>query len=131
MTIHKENLKSMVSVVVWDNIGNVLWGVRLKDILGENWRDKLKDDDPAAIDRAPTFEEMFGGWDLQLRECKTLAEVEQHIPDADFVIIHKEMLPGDVLAKGKKVRLVQHLGLDYRGVPMDTARKMGIPVAAT
>ena len=29
------------------------------------------------------------------------------------------------------MRLVQHLGLDYRGVPMETARERGIPVAAT
>ncbi|MCC7446835.1 MAG: hypothetical protein IT324_05425 [Anaerolineae bacterium] len=121
----------MINVVVWDNIGNVLWGVRLYKTYGETWRDHLRPDDPAAIDRAPTFEELFDGCDIQLHECKTLAEVEQYIPDADFVIIHKEMLPGDVLAKGKKVRLIQHLGLDYRGVPMDTARQMNIPVAAT
>ncbi len=33
--------------------------------------------------------------------------------------------------RGKKLKLVQHLGLDYRGVPMDAARALGVPVCAT
>lgn len=123
--------KPAFTVVVWDNIGNTLWGVRLKGRYGENWRNYLQAEDPAAIDYAPDFEELFADYDVTLHECKTLEEVDAHIADADFLVVHKEMLPGEVLAKGKKLRLVQHLGLDYRGIPMDTARAMSIPVAAT
>jgi len=120
--------KPAFMVVIWDNIGNVLWGVRLSDV-GDQWQ--LKPDDPAALDAAPTFAELFADYDVTLHECKTLEEVDAHIADADFLVVHKENLPGDVLRKGARLRLVQHLGLDYRGIPMETARAMGIPVAAT
>src|SRR5262249_26521127 len=121
----------MVKILVWDSVGNVLWGVRLQSIMGENWREKLKPDDDAALDYAPTFEELFASYNVELVECKSLEEVETNIADADFLNLHKVNLPGDVLLKGKCLRLVQHLGLDYRGVPMDAARRLGVPVAAT
>ena len=44
--------KPAFTVVTWDNIGNTLWGVRLNELLGENWRDKLLPDDPAACGEA-------------------------------------------------------------------------------
>src|SRR5437762_502176 len=121
----------MVKILVWDSVGNVLWGVRLERTMGENWRDKLKPDDDAAIDSAPTFEELFSAYDVQLVECQSLDEVEANLADAEFLNLHKVNLPGDVLLKGQRLRLVQHLGLDYRGVPMDAARRLGVPVAAT
>ena len=37
----------------------------------------------------------------------------------------------DALLNAKKLRLVQHLGQDYRGMPVDAARQLGIPAAAT
>jgi phosphoglycerate dehydrogenase-like enzyme len=122
--------KPAFTVVTWDNIGNTLWGVRLAEQMGD-WRDKLLPDDPAACGEAPSFDELFADYDVTLHECKTLDEVDAHIAEADFLVVHKENLPGEVLAKGKKLRLVQHLGLDYRGIPMETAHAMGIPVAAT
>ncbi len=122
----------MIKIVVWDNISNVLLGVRLNKGWGEDWKDKLKPDDPAAtVHGAPHFDELFADYEVNLVEAKTLEEVDQNIADADFLVIHKEHLPGEVLAKGKKLRLVQHLGQDYRGLPMDTVRTMGIPAAAT
>jgi phosphoglycerate dehydrogenase-like enzyme len=120
-----------IKIVTWDNIGNTLWGVRLYRQYGDKWRDQLKPDDPAATGRAPTFDELFADYTVDLHECKTLEEVEAQIADADFLVIHKEHLPGEVLAQGKKLRLIQHLGLDYRGVPLAAARAMGLPVAAT
>lgn len=123
---------SRLTIVVWDNIGNTLWGVRSGQRFGsDSLRSRLPADDPAALPAAPTFEELFADYDVTLHECKTLEEVERYIPDADFVVIHKEMLPGEVLEKGTKVRLLQHLGLDYRGLPIETARRLGIPCAAT
>src|SRR5258708_8179528 len=52
------------------------------------------------------------------------------MPELDYLVVHKERLPAEVLAAGKKLRLVQHLGLDYRGVPVETARALGVPVCA-
>ncbi len=123
--------KEAITIVNWDNIGNTLWGVRTDGAGAAVPRENLRPDDPAALPSAPTFDELFANYDVTLYECHTLEEVDAHIADADFVVIHKENLPGEVLAKGKKVRLLQHLGLDYRGVPMETAKQMGIPVAAT
>ncbi len=121
-----------LTIVVWDNIGNTLWGVRAdEDKGGHQLGERLPLDDPAALSAAPTFDELFAGYDVMLHQCKTLDEVAQYIPDADFVVIHKEILPGEVLVKGEHVRLLQHLGLDYRGLPLATARQMGIPCAAT
>src|SRR5256885_17218024 len=85
----------MVKILVWDSVGNVLWGVRLQRILGENWQDKLRPDDDAAIDGAPTFEELFADYDVELVECQSLAEVEANLADADFLSLHKVTVPGD------------------------------------
>jgi phosphoglycerate dehydrogenase-like enzyme len=53
------------------------------------------------------------------------------IADVDYLVVHKERVPPEVLAKGKKLRLIQHLGEDHRGVPMETARALGVQVCAT
>src|SRR5258708_12063931 len=120
----------MINIVVWDNIGNVLLGVRLQKN-AEDWLKYLKPDDPAAIEAAPLFDELFADYETKVHEVKTLDELDAVIADADFLVVHKERVPAEVLAKGKKLRLIQHLGEDYRGVPMETAREMGVPVCAT
>lgn len=119
----------MIKIVVWDNISNVLLGVRLSQGWGKTY--PLTPDDPAAVESAPTFEEIFKDYEIELHEIHKLEELEPLIEDTDFLVIHKERVPAEILAKGKKLRLVQHLGQDYRGVPMDAARALGVPVAAT
>ncbi|MCC7359197.1 MAG: hypothetical protein IT317_06960 [Anaerolineales bacterium] len=121
----------MLQIGVWDNIGNVLLGVRLAGQTENPWRARLTQDDPAALPEAPTFEQLFAGQDVRLHELKTLAELEGVIADLDYLVVHKERVPAEVLARGKKLKLVQHLGLDYRGVPMEAARALGVPVCAT
>ncbi len=121
----------MIQAAVWDNIGNVLLGVRLPGQPEHPWHARLTPDDPAALVAAPTFDELFAGYDLKLHEVKTLEQLEPLMPELDYLVLHKERLPADVLARGRKLRLVQHLGLDYRGVPVETARVMGVPVCAT
>ena len=117
----------MIHIVNWDSVGNTLWGVRR----GQNSATRMPTDDPAAIDRSPTFDELFADFDVTLHECESLDDVEQHIEDADFLVLHKVNVPAEVLKRGKKLRLVQHLGMDYRGMPVETATAMGIPCAAT
>lgn len=121
----------MIQIGVWDNIGNVLLGVRLPGQPEHVWHKRLTQDDPAALPAAPTFAELFAGYDIKLHELKTLAELEAVIADLDYLVVHKERVPPEVLARGAKLRLIQHLGLDYRGVPVETARAMGVPVCAT
>ncbi len=121
----------MINIAVWDNIGNVLLGVRLRNRSEDYWIKYLKPDDPAAIESAPLFDELFAGYEVKLHEVKTLAELDAVIADVDYLVVHKERVTPEVLAKGKKLRLIQHLGEDYRGVPMDAARAMGVPVCAT
>ena len=121
----------MINIVVWDNIGNVLLGVQYGKSFGGDWLKRMSADDPAALDSAPRFDELFADYETTVHQVKTLAELEAVIADADFLVVHKERLPAEVLAKGKKLRLVQHLGEDYRGIPVDMARTMAIPVCAT
>jgi len=121
----------MIQIAVWDNIGNVLLGVRLAGQTDNPWQPRLALPDPAAVPAAPTFDELFAGQDVKLHEVKTLEQLEPLMPDLDYLVVHKERLPAEVLARGQKLRLVQHLGQDYRGVPVETARTMGVPVCAT
>lgn len=121
----------MINIAVWDNIGNVLLGVRLRKNYGNDWLKYLTADDPAAVESAPLFEELFEGYDITLHEVKTLPELDAIIADLDYLVVHKETVPPEVLAKGKKLKLIQHLGEDYRGVPMQVARELGVPVCAT
>ena len=121
----------MITIVVWDNIGNVLLGVKIGGDNANEWRKDLVQSDPAAIDAAPTFDELFADYETKVIEVHTLEELDKVIADADYLVVHKERVPPEVLAKGTKLKLIQHLGLDYRGVPMDTARTMGVPVCAT
>jgi D-3-phosphoglycerate dehydrogenase len=58
-------------------------------------------------------------------------EISAAIEDADYLVMHKERLPAEALEKADKLRLIQHLGQDHRGVPVEAARACGIPVAAT
>jgi phosphoglycerate dehydrogenase-like enzyme len=121
----------MIHIGVWDNIGNVLLGVRLRGMHDNPWAARLTPDDPAALEAAPLFEELFAEYDVRLHEFKTLAELEASLPELDYLVVHKETVPPDVLAQGKRLRLIQHLGLDYRGVPLAAARALGVPVCAT
>ncbi len=121
----------MINIAVWDNIGNVLLGVRLRGLTDNPWAQRLAPDDPLALEAAPLFEELFAGDDVRLHEVKTLAELEAIIDTVDYLVIHKETVPPEVLVRGARLRLVQHLGLDYRGVPLDAARALGVPVCAT
>jgi D-3-phosphoglycerate dehydrogenase len=121
----------VITIAVWDNIGNVLLGVRLRGMADNPWAARLTADDPAALEAAPLFEELFAGYDARLCEVKTLPELEAVVAEADYLVVHKEHVPAEALRRGRRLRLVQHLGLDYRGVPVEAARALGVPVCAT
>ena len=119
-----------INVVVWDFVGNTMWGVRNWEEWGEEGQKRLIAEDPDAKAHAPSFDEIFEGYEINLQKVNNLDELSAHIEDADFLVIHKVIVPPEVLLRGKKLRLVEHLGLDYRGIPMDAVRQLGIPAAA-
>ena len=144
-----------IKIVVWDSIGNTLLGVRPWTSWDARTKEHLLREDPEGERHAPSFGQLFVDYDVELvwfnsvdspyaaftglaadyeanlRFKATAEAVAQELDDADFLVLHKERLPGDALLRGKRLRLIQHLGLDHRGVPLDAARELGVPVAAT
>ena len=144
-----------LKIVVWDNIGNTLLGMRAWETWPPAVRERLAIEDPDARARVQTLDQVleghphaltwlydpvkaqrgFGGiqheFGARLVETTGPDVIARELEDADFVVIHKETLPGEALEGATQVRLLQHLGFDYRGVPMEVARQRGIPVAAT
>jgi phosphoglycerate dehydrogenase-like enzyme len=144
-----------IKIVVWDSIGNTLLGVRPWTSWDAPTRDHLLREDPDGERRAPDFWQLFADHDVELvwfnsvdspyaaftglaadfaanlRFKATADAVAQELDDADFFVLHKERVPGDALRRGHQLRLVQHLGLDHRGVPVAAAQDLGVPVAAT
>ena len=120
-----------IKIVVWDAVGNLLWGVRPWDEWSDHIKAHLRSEDADAIAHAPSFAQIFADYAVELCQVKSVDELAAEIDDADFLVLHKVHVPGDVLLRGRQLRLIQHLGLDYRGVPMEAARAMNVPVAAT
>src|SRR3712207_6269651 len=144
-----------VKIVVWDSIGNTLLGVRPWASWDAPVRETLLRENPAAETIASPLREILAGYDVDLiwlnsadapyapfgqlyadyegslRFTRSLDEIVGEIEDADYLVVHKERLPAEAIERGKKLRLVQHLGQDYRGIPLDATRARGVPVAAT
>lgn len=144
-----------IKIVVWDSIGNTLLGVRPWSSWDEKTLAHLLREDPAGPERARSFRDLFTGHDVDLiwfnsadapyapfgqlyadyegslRFTRSVDQIAAELPDADFLVLHKERLPADALRTARKLKLIQHLGQDYRGVPMEAARELGVPVAAT
>ena len=147
--------KEKIKIVVWDSIGNTVLGVRP----WSSWEPKQVEhflrEDPAGPERAKSFDELFADYDVELiwynsadaayaafgqlgadyegslRLTKSVDEIASEIVDADYLVLHKQRLPAEALLAARKLRLVQHLGQDYRGMPVEAARELGIPAAAT
>jgi phosphoglycerate dehydrogenase-like enzyme len=144
-----------VKVVVWDSIGNTLLGVRPWASWDAPTRETLVRENPNAEAIALPLRQLLAGYDLDLvwfnsadaayapfgplyadyegslRFSRDINEIVREIEDADFLILHKERLPPEAIERAQGLRLIQHLGQDYRGVPLSTARERGILVAAT
>lgn len=122
---------SPVTIVVWDSVGNVTWGVRDWEEWGERTQAKLLSEDPEAIAHAPGLAQLLADFDTEVIHVTSAEELDAVIERTDFLIAHKVNVPAEIMRKGSRLRLVQHLGLDYRGIPLDATRELGVPVAAT
>jgi phosphoglycerate dehydrogenase-like enzyme len=144
-----------LKIVVWDNIGNTLLGVRSWDEWDDRTRRDLLRQNPDAREQVQGFREIFTNYNIDLvwlydtekhkqgfvqlyeeyspslRAMQSIEDLREEIVDADVLIVHKETVPDDVLRSARKLRFIQHFGQDHRGVPVETASELGIPVAAT
>src|SRR5918993_2740864 len=144
-----------VRIVVWDSIGNTLLGVRPWRSWDASVRETLLRENPAAESVALPLRTLLAGYDVDLtwfnsadapyapfgqlyadyegslRFTRSVEEITEAIEGADYLVMHKERLPGQALERADRLRLIQHLGRDYRGVPVEAARARGISVAAT
>src|SRR5215212_10088416 len=135
-----------VKIVVWDSIGNTLLGVRPWASWDASVQETLLRENPAAKSAALPLQEILAGYDVDLTWfnsadapyapfgqlyadyegslcfTRSIEEIVAAIEDADFLVLHKERLPAEALARAKHLRLIQHLGQDTRGVPLDAAR---------
>lgn len=147
--------ENRVKVVVWDSIGNTVLGVRPWESWEPAVQETLLRENPAAREVALTLRDLLPGHDLDLiwfnsadapyapfgqlyadyegslRFTRDVAEIVREIEDADYLIVHKERLPAEAIANARNLKLIQHLGQDARGIPLDAARAKSIPVAAT
>ena len=146
---------SKLKIVVWDNIGNTMLGMRAWDQWEPSTRDRLLIEDANARSRVVSFDDLFADQDIDLvwlydpvksqrgfraffeenqrflSPVTSPADLSDSLRDADFFVLHKENLPAEALDGADKLRLIQHLGRDYRGLPVEAARARGIPAAAT
>lgn len=144
-----------VKIVVWDSIGNTLLGVRPWSSWEPFQVDHFLAEDPAGRAHAPSFGELFAGREVELiwfnsaeaayapfgqlaedykdnlRLTQDIDEIAAEMVDADYVVLHKQRLPAEVLRRTTRLRLIQHLGQDARGMPIAAAKELGIPAAAT
>ena len=146
--------RQKIKIVVWDSIGNTLLGVRPWASWEPAIQEVLLAEDPGARKHAVPLAEILDDWDVDLvwfnsadepyvhfgqlyadygdalRFSKDIEEIAAEVADADFVVLHKERLPEDAIRNASSLRLIQHLGEDARGVPLEVARERGIHVAA-
>jgi phosphoglycerate dehydrogenase-like enzyme len=142
-------------ILVWDNIGNTLLGVRPWAGWAPRIKERLLAEDPDAETDAPSFDQLFADREVELtwlydparlgagfddllddfagrtRPLADPAELVDLLADVDYLVVHKERLPIEAVAGAERLRLVQHLGQDARGVPVELLRLRQVPVAAT
>jgi len=146
-----------IKIVVWDNIGNTLLGVRPWASWDDRTRARLLDEDRDAEAHAPAFDQIFAeagfqpdltwlydpdrlgaGFSGLLKDfpgrthpVTDPTDLPDLVRDAGILVVHKERLPSEAIADTPNLRAVLHLGQDHRGVPTDALHARGIPVAAT
>jgi len=144
-----------LKIVVWDNIGNTLLGMRAWDQWDKATQERLLTEDPEARSRVVSFDDLFSDQEIELvwlydpvksqrgfraffeenrqflRPVTDVQDLVDALADAEFMVLHKERLPAEAVNGVAKLRLIQHLGSDYRGLPIEAAKALGIPAAAT
>jgi D-3-phosphoglycerate dehydrogenase len=151
----RDTVVPVLKIGVWDNIGNTLLGMRPWDDWDPATQERFLAEDPSARERIVTLEQLFPDYDIELtwlydpvksrrgfaafidepshnlRAVDSVDVLTETIGDLDVFVLHKENLPPQALDTASGLKLLQHLGSDYRGIPMEAARAKGIPTAAS
>lgn len=151
----RDSVVPVLKIGVWDNIGNTLLGMRPWEDWDAQTQDRFLAEDPSAQDRIKTLADIFPDYDIRLtwlydpeksrrgfasfidehgdglRAVDSVEVLTDTLADLDVFVLHKEMLPAQALDRADNLRLIQHLGSDYRGIPLGAARAKGIPTAAS
>ena len=88
-----------IKIVVWDKVGNVMWGVRPWDEWSLRAQSCLLAENPNARAHAPSFAELFKDYNIHLRHVESVEELATEIGDADFLVVHKNNVPPEVLRR--------------------------------
>lgn len=139
----------------WDNIGNTMLGMRPWDDWDEQTRQRFLNEDPNARQRIKTLADLFPDYEIELtwlydpeksrrgfaafideyqenlRAVDSVEVLTEALSNLDVFVLHKETLPPEALARAQDLRLIHHLGSDYRGIPVEAARAKGIATAAS
>ena len=86
-----------VKIVVWDSVGNVLWGVRPWEAWPPHTRECLLAEDPEAEEHAPSFDQIFKEYAVDLRRVASVDDLAAQAADADVLVLHKVRVPGEAL----------------------------------
>src|SRR5689334_9846908 len=97
-----------IKIVVWDSVGNIMWGVRPWDEWTPHNQERLLAEDPEAKEHSPSFHQIFKDYRVDLCMVASLDELEAHIGDADVLVLHKVRVPGEALRKARRLRFVAH-----------------------
>ncbi len=68
---------------------------------------------------------------FEVVDGKSVPEMQAKIADAEGVTIRTAMLPGEVLARGERLKVVSRHGVGYDNVDLDHLNGRGIPLALT
>ena len=66
---------------------------------------------------------------FQVPESKDPGELEELMPEADFLLVVKEEITEKLIGLGKHLRLIQKLGTFYKNIDVEFATKVGVPVS--
>lgn len=71
------------------------------------------------------------GYEMIFPETRDADEHKSLISDADYVIAGASDLSRDIIAAGKKLKMIQKFGVGLNKIDVDAAKEMGIPVYIT
>lgn len=142
-------------IVIWDNIGNTVLGLRPWTDWDLATQQRFLAEHEDAEDRIVTIEQLFAPGEIELSwiydpvksrrgfaafidehqdiliDSNDRAAVAQAIVEADVVISHKETVPAELVERADRLRLIQHLGKDARGLPLDVIQARNLLATAT
>jgi D-3-phosphoglycerate dehydrogenase / 2-oxoglutarate reductase len=77
----------------------------------------------------PWTKDIFGKKEVQIVSASSDQEILRSVGDADFIVCRSAPITSEVLRAGKKLKLVQKIGVRPENIDLEAAKKRGVPVA--